>query len=101
MVYISLTELLNQISVPDFPPTSYPITALVHISRTFGSKRENQLATLCFKSDVYNGLRLRYFPHPQISLLTTPSPATMFCVPPTKKLKVADAVCNMLADVDF
>jgi hypothetical protein len=27
--------------VSDFPPTPYPITALAHISSTFGSKREN------------------------------------------------------------
>ncbi|MCC5670234.1 hypothetical protein LC653_42225 [Nostoc sp. CHAB 5784] len=45
------------------------------------------------RSDVYDGLRLRYFSlHPQISLLSAPSPATMSCVPPRKKLKFADAV---------
>ncbi|MHC5743624.1 MAG: hypothetical protein ACYTXT_17205 [Nostoc sp.] len=57
------------IFTPDFLPTP-------HISRTFGSKRENRLATLCFESDVYDELRLRYFLHPQISLLNIPSPAT-------------------------
>ncbi|WP_335169590.1 hypothetical protein [Nostoc sp.] len=42
-------KLPNRIFAPDFLPTP-------HISRTFGSNRENRLATLCFKSDVYDGL---------------------------------------------
>ncbi|MBD2536452.1 hypothetical protein H6G97_47120 [Nostoc flagelliforme FACHB-838] len=49
-----------------FPTNTPLIPPIVHISRTFGSKRENRLATLCFKSDVYDGLRLRYFLYPQI-----------------------------------
>ncbi|MEH2376019.1 hypothetical protein [Nostoc sp.] len=38
-------------------PTNTPLnTPIAYISRAFGSKRENRLATLCFKSDVYDGL---------------------------------------------
>ncbi|WP_190234163.1 hypothetical protein [Nostoc sp. 'Peltigera membranacea cyanobiont' 213] len=39
--------------------------------------------------------------HPQISLPSNPLPGIMSSVPPRKKLKFADAVCDTLACADF
>ncbi len=59
------------------------------------------MSTPRFESDVYDGLRLRYFLHPQICLLSALLPATISCVPPRKKLKITVAVCDALADADL
>ncbi|MCC5633408.1 hypothetical protein LC613_38735 [Nostoc sphaeroides CHAB 2801] len=74
-------------------PTSAALSAV--------SKRENRLAMLCFRAMSTTGCPVSLLSHPQISLLSTPLPATMFCDPLRKKLKVADDVCNTLACTDF
>ncbi|MCF2152004.1 hypothetical protein IQ276_037490 [Desmonostoc muscorum LEGE 12446] len=77
------------------------MTPIAHISSTFGSKRENNWLRFALRAMSTTGCPVSLLSHPQISLLSTPLPATMFCDPLRKKLKVADDVCNTLACTDF
>ncbi|MHC0068055.1 hypothetical protein ACWATR_35085 [Nostoc sp. UIC 10890] len=52
-------------------------TPIAHISSTFGSKRENNWLRFALRAMSTTGCPVSLLSHPQISLLSTPSPATM------------------------